>query len=194
MLLPVAALSYRSCVSPCPGKRTVRMRDCAAMTTIEYLDAQADSPFWQEVRKATRDALRLEHGAPALDVGCGSGETTRHMAAAAGKATGIDIDAALIDEARRRTGPEYDATFEVAQPHELRFPDETFQATRVERTLHAADDLGRAVQEIWRVTKPGGAIVAFEPDWDTLVIDAGPLASTRAVCRAFADSAPNPAA
>jgi ubiquinone/menaquinone biosynthesis C-methylase UbiE len=170
------------------------MRDSAAMTTIEYLDAQADSPFWQEARKATRDALRLEHGAPALDVGCGTGETTRHMAAAAGKATGIDTDAALVDEARRRTGPDYDATFEIAQAHELPFPDAAFQATRVERTLHAAEDLGQAVEELWRVTAPGGTIVTFEPDWDTLVIDVGPLAATRAVCRAIADATPNPAA
>jgi hypothetical protein len=36
--------------------------------------------------------------------------------------------------------------------------------------------------------------VALEPDWDTLVIDAGPLTSTRAITRAWADSIRNPVA
>lgn len=165
------------------------------MTTIEYHDAQAQSPFWQQVRKASVDALRLEAGGgPALDVGCGTGETTRHMAAAAGSATGLDADASLVEEARRRTGPEYDVSFEATTAGALPFPDGTFAGVRVERTLHAADDLGASVEDLWRVTKPGGAIVVFEPDWDTLVFDAGPLSSSRAISRAIADAVPNPAA
>jgi hypothetical protein len=63
----------------------------------------------------------------------------------------------------------------------------------LERTADAADDLGQAIEELWRMTPPGSTIVVLEPDWDTLVIDAGPLAATRAVCRAVADATPNPA-
>jgi ubiquinone/menaquinone biosynthesis C-methylase UbiE len=164
------------------------------MTTIEYLDAQAESPFWKEARKATVDSLGLQHGATALDVGCGTGEDTRHMAAAAGSAVGVDADGRLVEEAIGRTGPEYDARFERATPDDLPFPDHSFSAVRADRALQHADDLGAAIAELWRVTKPGGRIVLLEPDWDTFVIDAGPLAATRAVTRAFADSVNNPAA
>jgi ubiquinone/menaquinone biosynthesis C-methylase UbiE len=165
------------------------------MTTVEYTDAQAASPFWKHVRRATVDALALEPGCgPALDVGCATGEQTRHMAAAAGSAVGIDGDAALVQEATRRTGPEYDARFEQATPRALPFPDATFAGIRVERALHDSDDLGGAIDEIWRVAAPGARIVALEPDWDTLVIDAGPLAATRAVTRAHADATQNPVA
>lgn len=164
------------------------------MTTIEYLDAQAESPFWKQARKATVDALGLTHGTTALDVGCGTGEDTRHMAAAAGSAIGIDADAALVEEASHRTGPEYEARFEQATADHLPFPDGTFTGVRVDRALQDVDDLGAALQELWRVTMPGGRIVLLEPDWDTFVIDAGPLAATRAVCRAWADGVEHPAA
>src|SRR3954451_8372632 len=77
----------------CPGTSTLRMPDSAPMTTIEYLDAQAQSPFWKAASKATVDALDLRHGTSALDVGCGTGDAPRHMAAATGTAVGVDRDA-----------------------------------------------------------------------------------------------------
>jgi ubiquinone/menaquinone biosynthesis C-methylase UbiE len=99
----------------------------------------------------------------------------------------------LVDEARARTGPEYEARFEVARAEELPFPKDTFSGVRAERTLQHVDDLAAAVAEMWRVARPGARIVALEPDWDTLVVDAGPMAATRAVCRSWADSIRNPA-
>lgn len=153
-----------------------------------------DSEFWQRAVQATVDALALPHGATALDIGCGSGDATRHMAAETGAAVGIDADAAAIAEARRRTGPEYEARFERATADSLPFPDGAFASLRIDRALQHVDDLGAATEEIWRVTRPGANIVAIEPDWDTLVFDAGPLATTRAVSRAWADSVRNPVA
>jgi SAM-dependent methyltransferase len=160
---------------------------------VEYLDAQAATPFWRDAKRATIDALELPHGSTALDIGCGTGEEVRTMAAAAGAAVGVDASRVLVDEATRRTGPEYEARFEVARAEELPFPDATFSGVRAERTLQHVDDLGAAVSEMWRVARPGARIVALEPDWDTLVVDAGPLAATRAVCRGWADSIRNPA-
>ena len=162
--------------------------------TAEYLDAQAATPFWQAAKLATIDALELPHGSTALDVGCGTGEEVRTMAAIAGAAVGVDASRTLVEEARRRTGPEYEAHFELARAEELPFEDESFAGVRTERTLQHVDDLGAALGEMWRVAKPGARLVALEPDWDTFVIDAGPLASTRSVTRAWADGIRNPVA
>jgi ubiquinone/menaquinone biosynthesis C-methylase UbiE len=150
------------------------------------------SDFWQRMAKASIDALALPHGETALDVGCGDGESTRHMAAAAGAAVGVDRSQAAVDNARRLTGPEYEARFEKAEPQDLPFPDATFAGIRVDRSLQHADDVAAATAEIWRVAKPGARIVAVEPDWDTLAFDAGPLSATRAVARAYADGVRNP--
>jgi ubiquinone/menaquinone biosynthesis C-methylase UbiE len=161
---------------------------------VHYLDAQAATPFWRAAKRASIEALELHGNATALDVGCGTGEEVRVMAPMAGAAVGVDASRFFVEEARRRTGPEYDARFEQARAEELPFEDESFDAVRAERTLQHVDDLAAAIGEMWRVAKPGARIVALEPDWDTLVFDAGPLASTRAVTRAWADSIRNPVA
>ena len=162
--------------------------------TAEYLDSQAATPFWQAAKRATIEALQLPHGSTALDVGCGTGEEVRAMAAIAGAAVGVDASRALVEEARRRTPSDQNASFEQGRAEELPFEDGSFDGVRTERTLQHVDDLGAAIGEMWRVAKPGARIVALEPDWDTLVIDAGPLASTRAVTRAWADGIRNPVA
>jgi ubiquinone/menaquinone biosynthesis C-methylase UbiE len=162
--------------------------------TAEYLDAQAATPFWQAAKRATIEALELPQPGVALDVGCGTGEEVRQMAAIAGEAVGVDATRTLVEEARRRTSPGVEARFELARAEELTFEDESFDGVRTERTLQHVDDVAAAIGEMWRVAKPGSRIVALEPDWDTLVIDAGPLASTRAVTRAWADSIRNPVA
>jgi len=161
---------------------------------VQYLDAQAATPFWKEAKRATIDALALPRGATALDVGCGTGEEVRAMAAIAGAAVGVDASRTLVEEARRRTGPGYEARFEPARAEELPFGDGSFEGVRAERTLQHVDDLGAAVGEMWRVAKPGARVVALEPDWDTLVFDAGPLSSARSVTRSWADSIRNPVA
>jgi ubiquinone/menaquinone biosynthesis C-methylase UbiE len=161
---------------------------------IEYLDAQASSPFWREVKAKTVAALELKAGHDALDLGSGLGDEVRAMAASARVAVGVDASEFLVEEARRRTDPNLDVSFVHARAEELPFPDAAFDRLRVERTLQHVDDLGAAMAELWRVARPGARIVALEPDWDTLVVDAGPLSSTRAVTSAWADSIRNPAA
>src|SRR3954470_13342825 len=161
---------------------------------VQYLDAQAATPFWQAAKRASIDALELPQGSTALDVGCGPGDEVRAMAAVTGTAVGVDASRTFVEEARRRTGPDFEARFEQARAEELPFKDASFEGVRTERTLQHVDDLGAALSEMWRVAKPNARVVALEPDWDTLVIDAGPLASTRAITRAWADSIRNPVA
>ena len=50
------------------------------------------------------DAAAIEPTAHVLDVGCGNGLTTREAArlASAGSATGVDLSARMLDQARRR--------------------------------------------------------------------------------------------
>jgi SAM-dependent methyltransferase len=54
------------------------------------------------------DAAAIEPTAHVLDVGCGNGLTTRETArlASAGSATGVDLSARMLDQARRRAAAE----------------------------------------------------------------------------------------
>jgi SAM-dependent methyltransferase len=51
------------------------------------------------------DHLRLDPGAPVLDLGCGAGRHARRLAANGYDVTGIDLSERSIDEARGRSAP-----------------------------------------------------------------------------------------
>lgn len=157
---------------------------------VEYLDAQAATPFWRERKRATIEALGLAPGMRALDVGCGTGDDVRAMAARCGDAVGVDASSVLIEEARSRGGE--GVRFELARAEQLPFEDGSFDALRVERTLQHVVDLDRVLGELLRALRPGGALVALEPDWETLVIDGEPPAASRAAAARWADRIRNP--
>ena len=90
----------------------------------------------------------------------------------------------MIDEARRRAGSRRDVGFAVGDAARLPLADAAVDGCRAERTLQHVERPDLAVAEMVRVTRPGGWVVAAEPDWATLVVDAGDPEATRAVVAA----------
>jgi ubiquinone/menaquinone biosynthesis C-methylase UbiE len=166
--------------------------EASAAQQIEYLDEQAATAFWRARKAVSLELLELRPGTLALDVGCGTGEEVRAMAARAGRAVGVDASRPLIEEARRRTTTDQAATFKVGDALALPFDDGTFDGIRTERTLQHVKDPHRALAEMARVAKPGAPVVAVEPDWDTLTVEGEPFEVTLAVCRRWADSIRSP--
>src|SRR4051794_22423733 len=85
----------------------------------DWIAAQSDYTSvgtWFGERALER--LAVKAGEYAVDIGCGTGETTVALARAAapgGRAVGIDISSALLEEARKRTkAADVDVTFVVA--------------------------------------------------------------------------------
>ncbi|HEV3111946.1 MAG TPA: methyltransferase domain-containing protein [Candidatus Binataceae bacterium] len=145
----------------------------------------------RELSRARYDLLNLSPGDQVIDVGCGLGDDARELAALVGprgKVIAIDSSADMIAQARRRSdglGPAVE--FAVGDAHELKFADASFTACWSERVLEHLADPARAITQMVRVIKPGGRLVAFEPDHTTLVIDAADRATTRAMVMALAD-------
>jgi ubiquinone/menaquinone biosynthesis C-methylase UbiE len=73
----------------------------------------------------------------------------------------------------------------------LPFADGTFDVCRAARPPEHLPDPGRVLQEMVRVTRPGGWIVMFDFDWDTLIIDHPDKQTTRAFIQAYSDSIRN---
>jgi ubiquinone/menaquinone biosynthesis C-methylase UbiE len=142
------------------------------------------------VEKATsHDLLEASAGRRLLDVGCGRGEDVRALAkrvAPTGRAVGVDLSETLIAEAREgAAAPAVELV--VADAHRLPFPDASFDAARVERTLQHVEDPARVLAEMARVVRPGGILVASEPDWGTLAVDAADRDATRDALRKLCD-------
>ena len=97
-----------------------------------------------------------------LDVGCGSGQTLlAPELAKAAERHGIDIDASAI-EAGRRSFPEL--VLSVSPAEAIGYPDATFDLT-LSRVAVVYTNIPTALQQIRRVTKPGGRIWLVLHPW-----------------------------
>ena len=107
----------------------------------------------------------VRDGDTALDVGSGTGALTAALRAAApsSRITAVDAAAPYVTFAERRHSGDR-VRFEVGDAQQLRYPDATFDRTLSLLILNFIPDPGRAVDEMIRVTRPGGIIAAAV--WD----------------------------
>jgi ubiquinone/menaquinone biosynthesis C-methylase UbiE len=159
--------------------------DSHAETATHYLDLVAST--LSAYKNRSMDLLALSAGMMVLDVGCGNGrdaETLAERIGSTGRVIGIDTSRELIDQAVARTIPlNLPVNFRLGNAQAMDFPDNSFDAARVDRVLQHLPDPARAVSEMVRVVRPGGRVVALEPDWEMVAVNGGELAVGRAVQR-----------
>jgi SAM-dependent methyltransferase len=144
--------------------------DEARRLMVETLDELAGDPFLQNVAARSLELLHLGAGMRVLDVGCGPGALLPALAQLVGpdgRVVGLDYAAPLLETARERVdaagiGDRVELVLDDA--HHLPFPDASFDAVHVERVLMHLEDPDAAIREMRRVTRPGGWVVAAEPD------------------------------
>ncbi|KAH8897281.1 S-adenosyl-L-methionine-dependent methyltransferase [Thozetella sp. PMI_491] len=104
--------------------------------------------------------LGVGPGMHVLDVGCGPGNLTSHIAEIVGKqgrVIGIDPSNERLDLAREKTRS--NLSFYEGKAEDLsRFPTGSFDIVFVNSTLHWVQDQATAVEEFARVLKPGGRL------------------------------------
>ena len=118
-------------------------------------------------RRAAARAAALRPGMDALDVACGSGALTRELARAVGRrgsATGIDLSAGMLRQARRRPEARDAARPRYLAGDALQLPlaDGSFDAATIAFGLRNVADYGRCLAEMSRVVRPGGRVVVLE--------------------------------
>jgi ubiquinone/menaquinone biosynthesis C-methylase UbiE len=114
-----------------------------------------------------------------LDIGCGTGQTTREAAqtAQAGSALGVDISAPAIERARElaRAGGLGNVTFQHANAQVHRFPRERFDLAISRFGTMFFDDPPAAFANIGRALRPAGRLVMMvwqaheRNDWDIAI-------------------------
>jgi SAM-dependent methyltransferase len=108
------------------------------------------------------DAIRLEAGESLLDVGCGSGATTRAAAelVAPGTAFGVDLSEAMLERARAdaEAAGITNISFEQADVQVHPFPAEIFDAVISRFGIMFFDDPVAAFANLRRATRPGGRL------------------------------------
>jgi ubiquinone/menaquinone biosynthesis C-methylase UbiE len=159
---------------------------------VQLMDRANELPVVLEAERRATEMLRLAPGGRVLELGCGTGEDTRRLAALVGptgEAIGIDASETMIAVACKRndeTGA--GATFLVGNATNVDYPDGTFDAVRCERLLIHVPDPPVVLAEMVRLTRPGGRVVVIDVDYDHLVVDLPDVDLTSRVLHAMGAS------
>jgi len=84
------------------------------------------------------------------------------------RATGIDISAERVREARRRNRDNPRVKFACADSHAMQFPSDSFDLVYARMLLEYLKDKERAVAEMVRVCRPGGSVLLQDLDGQLL--------------------------
>jgi ubiquinone/menaquinone biosynthesis C-methylase UbiE len=105
--------------------------------------------------------MPLAAGKQVLEVGCGTGLILERLATVSQRAVGVDVSAGMLNKARER-GLEV----VLGSATDLPFADESFDVVCSFKVLAHVPDIGTALAEIARVTRPGGQmVVEFYNPW-----------------------------
>lgn len=166
-----------------------------AQRFVACLKLQQSLEFYHRYKAKTFEAMHLVAGASVLEVGCGTGDDAIALAqivGPSGQVTAIDRSQTMLQEAIASTQPlALPIEFVLADAQQLPFADHTFDGARVDRTLQHIADPAAVIAEMARVVRPGGWIVAMEPDWGTFVVNSTQRAITRQLLNVWCDSFPS---
>lgn len=98
-------------------------------------------------------------GKDVLEIATGPGLLAKHVAYAANKMIATDYSEGMIAEAKKGTIPD-NLTFEVADATHLPYDDRSFDVVLIANALHVMPDPEKALQEIDRVLKEKGILIA----------------------------------
>ncbi|WP_394842508.1 methyltransferase domain-containing protein [Pendulispora brunnea] len=98
---------------------------------------------------------RYGKGQSILECGCGTGLLLSRFAGFASTVSGIDLSPGMLSRARDRG-----LTVEEGSVTKLPFEDASFDVTCAFKVLAHVPDIGRALSEMVRVTRPGGVVLA----------------------------------
>jgi ubiquinone/menaquinone biosynthesis C-methylase UbiE len=132
------------------------------MSALEKRLVNAD----RHARRASRRVERLLRRVPTapgwrcLDVGCGTGAATAHIAATFGlDVTGVDVDPEQIALADARGAHAVALRFRTVPESGLPFADGEFDAVLTRNVTHHVPDWRAALTEMLRVLRIGGYLV-----------------------------------
>ncbi|MEV0909784.1 methyltransferase domain-containing protein [Streptomyces hokutonensis] len=162
---------------PGSGFRTQNIDPGSVPRLVAALDIQETNPGVRRLRAWAHEALAPHDGERALDIGSGTGSTTRELAAAVGatgSALGVEPNPGLRTIAQERAAEAGNpARFTDGDALSLPVPDASVDVVWCERVLQHLAEPGKAVAEMARVLRPGGRVALLDTDWATTILHPG---------------------
>lgn len=170
-----------------PGQRAMRFRPLVAVYESIW------RPFFTRLAGGTDPGAETDQliswleptpDAVVLDLACGPGNTTRHLATGVEGASvlGLDLSVPMLEEAVERTQDSSGIGFARVDAHSLPIGDATVDVAHCAAALYLFGDPAAVVAEVARVLRPGGRFIGM-----TLVAPLQPLGAVgRTAEQAFA--------
>lgn len=139
-------------------------------TEAEYFNTHAQSigefnPFadrgWQTLTNCFHRIQPTATDLKLLDVGCGTGHSRQIYRDRCREYTGIDLSGSELVLAKQKFPED---TWIEADACDMPFPDQHFDAVCFSSVLHHIPEMKLAIQQAYRVLKPGGFLFAYDPN------------------------------
>jgi len=150
-----------------PGKKPFSSDEISQQTYYDKIAAEYNTHHlsywplayrrWVYEHCLSEEAVK---GKKVLDALCGGGEASYYFSAAGGQVSAVDISAEQCAIYAKRF-PHHKIHCESI--HATSFNDEEFDIVVTDSLHHTQPDLKKAIDEILRLLKPGGLLVAWEP-------------------------------
>ena len=155
--------------------RFVNELDAAAVDRlIDRLESRAKDLVFTRLFDKYAAQLNLHPTAQVLEVGCGTGATTRALVRRkdfSGHAFGVDQCPPFVVAANKFAQEQNIAdrvVFAVGDAHQLDFADATFDAVIAHTLISHVTDPLTVLREMVRVVRPGGIVAIFDGDYASL--------------------------
>jgi SAM-dependent methyltransferase len=150
------------------------MPEASARYTHGHHDSVLRSHRWRTAENSAAYLLPLlESGMNLLDVGCGPGTLTIDLAerVSPGVVVGLDIAAAVLDEARRRASERglANVMFVEGDVRTVALEQAPFDVVHAHQVLHYLDDPVTALGSMAKMTRSGGVVAVREGDYASMV-------------------------
>jgi demethylmenaquinone methyltransferase/2-methoxy-6-polyprenyl-1,4-benzoquinol methylase len=152
------------------GQRAAKVSDLFSRIARRYdlINDLQSLGLHRRWKRAAVDLARIQPGATALDICCGTGDIAFALAARGAQVWALDFNAQMLDVAMARqpaqrgptTAPPI--TFIRGDAQKLPFADGIFQAVTMGYGLRNLTSWETGLAELIRVTKPGGKIAILE--------------------------------
>ncbi len=145
--------------------------------------------LFQQWSGRVADAAKIESGQRVLDVACGTGVLAREISKRVretGTVVGLDVNEGMLAVAKRQA-PHIE--WKHGRAEALPFDDASFDAVVSQFGLMFFENRRAALQEMWRVLRPGGSLAVAV--WDTLENSTGYAVMTNLLYELFGERAAN---
>lgn len=149
-------------------------------------------PYFQDYKRKSFELMGAREGSKALEVGSGLGfdaVSLSRIVGRSGRVVAMDSSRTMLKAAQEMAKDLGQAIeFVLADASQMSFQDGCFDGSRIDRTLQHMRQPDKVLAEMVRVTRVGGSIIAYEPDWGTFAIGSRDRQVTRKLVDNWCDN------